>query len=119
MQRDQETIRHIFEAACLIQSFTAGMDEVSFNNDVKTQDAVIRRLEIVGEASGRLSKGFRQQMPDIPWQKMKNLRNVLIHAYDDVLLSYIWEIATDHIPPLIENLRPLVPLDEEEDGSLS
>jgi uncharacterized protein with HEPN domain len=72
------------------------------------QSAVIRQLEIVGEATKRLSEPFRTNHPDIPWQKMAGMRDILIHAYDAVDLDEVWNASTRSIPQLIERLEPLV-----------
>jgi len=72
------------------------------------QSAVIWQLEIIGEATKRLSIPFRDNHPDIPWQKMAGMRDILIHAYDAVDLDEVWNAANQSIPRLIEQLEPFV-----------
>jgi len=85
--RDESYLLDILAACRLIQSFVAGMDRDVFDGDLKTQSAVIRQFEILGEATKRLSDGLRTNQPDIPWRQMAGMRDILIHAYDHVNLS--------------------------------
>jgi uncharacterized protein with HEPN domain len=71
--------------------------------------AVERNLEIIGEAARRLSEELRQEHSEIPWRRIIALRNVLIHEYDDIDLKEIWEVASFHVPRLIDQVRPLIP----------
>lgn len=64
-----------------IEAYTAEMDEAQFSKDRKTQDTVVRNLEIIGEAAGRLPDSYREQHADIPWALMCGLRNRIVHAY--------------------------------------
>ena len=108
-QRDESCLIDIWEAAELVRSFVQGIDRQDFDRDVLRQSAVIRQLEIVGEATKRLSEEFRQQHTEIPWRKMAGMRDLLIHAYDHVDIDAVWNAATLSMPALIEQLRPIVP----------
>jgi uncharacterized protein with HEPN domain len=72
-----------------------------FQSDIKTQDSGLRRLEIIGEATKRLSSEFRDLHPDVAWKKMAGLRDILIHDYDKVDTDVIWAIIQHDIPLLI------------------
>ncbi len=114
MQHDPiVTLVDILQAAYRVQEFLLGIDELRFSKDHMVQSAVIYKLTIIGEATSRLTEAFRRQHPEIPWQKMKSMRNFLIHDYNGVLLPYVWEAATLCVPDLIEKVRPLVPPEEE------
>ncbi len=74
-----------------------------------TRLAVERKLEILGEAARRLSSGFRDEHPEIPWKEMVGLRNVISHQYDKVSYAVIYRITRERIPELITLLEPLIP----------
>ncbi|MDX2213048.1 MAG: DUF86 domain-containing protein [Oculatellaceae cyanobacterium bins.114] len=105
--RDLDYVTDILAAAHLIETFLAGRDWDAFEADLMCQSAVVRQLEIIGEATKRLSATFRENHPDVPRQKMAGMRDILIHAYDAVDLSEVWNAATRSIPQLIERLEPL------------
>jgi uncharacterized protein with HEPN domain len=69
------------------------------------QDAVIRALEVIGEAARRLSQESKNAMPDIPWPKLIGMRNILIHQYDNVDLDLVYDTVRNFIPPLIERIQ--------------
>lgn len=105
----------ILAAARLIQDFTGGMNEDAFKADPKTQSAVIRQQEIIGEATKLLSRKFRDAHPDIRWDDMAGMRDVLIHAYKKVRLDRVWNTATQSVPELIAYLEPLLPRDRVQE----
>ena len=109
---DLSYLADILEAAKLVQSFIVGLERDSFETDLMRQAAVIREIEIVGEATKRLSSQIRDDHPEIPWRQMAGMRDILIHAYNDVDLNEVWYTATVAIPELIKNLEPLLPPDE-------
>ena len=108
LPRDLEYVLDILSAARLIQTFLMGRDRGAFESDLMCQSAVIRQLEIIGETTKRRSGAFRDNHPDIPWQKMAGMRDILIHAYDAVDIGEVWNAANQSIPQLIEQLESLV-----------
>lgn len=86
---DSVVLQDIGEAARRISVYTAEMNWADFRNDVKTQDAVIRNLEIIGEAAKNLSSTLRSLYPDVPWSQMARLRDRLIHHYSGVNLDVV------------------------------
>lgn len=84
--------------------FTSGMTRNDFGNDVKTQDAVIRNLEILGEAVKNLPESFKETHPEVPWARMAAMRDKLIHHYFGVSLDITWATVTDDIP----GIRPVL-----------
>lgn len=114
MSRDLTYVLDMLIAAERIQSYMAGVDRATFEVDLMRQDAVVRRIEIIGEATRRLSLEFRAAHPDIPWQDMAGMRSRLIHNYDEVSLNLVWDVIQHDIPALITLLKPLIPPDKSE-----
>ncbi len=92
--RDLNSVIDILIAARLIRQFIEGIDKEIFESDLMRQSAVIRQLEIIGEATKRLSQDFRAVYPQIPWRQMAGMRDILIHNYDDIELDEVWNVAT-------------------------
>jgi uncharacterized protein with HEPN domain len=90
----------ILEAIALIRDYTASMDYEGFARDRKTQDAVVRNLEIIGEAAGRLPESATGCAGDIEWRKIVGLRNILAHEYFGVSLPLVWDVAQNKLGPL-------------------
>jgi uncharacterized protein with HEPN domain len=82
----------IIEAINKIKNYTSGLDQAQFIKDTKTQDAVVRNLEIIGEAAGRLPEAFKAMVPNIEWKKIVGLRNILAHEYFGVSLPVVWDV---------------------------
>lgn len=93
-------VRHIVDAITAIEQFTDGHDYSSFAKNKMVQDAVIRELEIIGEASKRLSETFKRTLPDVPWKNIAGMRDKLIHDYFGVNLEAVWKTVHDDLPPL-------------------
>lgn len=94
-----DSINDIYNSIQYIKDFTADFNFDQFEKDFKTQYAVIRCFEIIGEAVKRLPDIFREEYPDIPWSVMAGMRDRLIHGYDTVDVGIIWRtIKTDIIP---------------------
>ena len=100
MKDDSIYIDHIFNSINRILDYISGKDRESFEADLVTQDAVVRQLEIIGEATKRVSKESRSKHPDIPWSDMAGMRDVLIHDYIDVDFGVVWKTASEDIPNL-------------------
>jgi len=78
------------------------MNREDFLDDLQCQDAVIRRLEIIGEAARRISAKSQKKFSDLPWSDMIGMRNMMIHEYDGVDMYIIWETVNTDLPPLID-----------------
>jgi uncharacterized protein with HEPN domain len=98
----------IVEAIDRIVRYTAGMTYEEFAADTKTQDAVIRNLEILGEAVRSLPEAFKDQYPDVPWREIRRMRDRLIHHYFGVSLKIVWETVQTDIPALRKQLRTIL-----------
>ncbi|PIS43744.1 MAG: hypothetical protein COT22_14255, partial [Ignavibacteria bacterium CG08_land_8_20_14_0_20_37_9] len=84
MNRDQSYLLDVFESSKIISSYLDQKTIEDFLEDVQLQDSVIRRLEIIGEATARISVDTQNLYPSIPWREMKGMRNLLIHEYDEI-----------------------------------
>jgi uncharacterized protein with HEPN domain len=109
---DQEFLSDIRGAIQRISAYVAGLDYESFTTDTKTQDAVIRNLEILGEATKSLSEEFRAAHAGVPWKSMAGARDRLIHHYFGVNLDIVWQIATAELPKVIQQLPSIEENDE-------
>lgn len=100
MKQIEPFIEHILEAIDKANRFTDGMDFETFLSDEKTQEALIRQFELIGEAVGHLDETFSSSHPEIPWRDIKSMRNHLIHEYWDIDLRDVWETLQVDIPVL-------------------
>ena len=105
---DNDFLRDIQEAMRRIAVYTAGMTYETFLADIKTQDAVIRNLEVIGEATKQLSPKLRTQYPSVPWREMAGVRDRLIHHYFGVNLDIVWNIITTELPNVTSLLQAIV-----------
>lgn len=109
MPRDPRLyVDDILEAIGLIRSYAASMDYVAFVQDRKTQDAIVRNLEIIGEAASRLPEHIKTGATDIEWRKIIGLRNILAHEYFGISLPIIWDVLRNKLDPLESACRKLL-----------
>jgi uncharacterized protein with HEPN domain len=91
-------LRDIREACLLIESYVLGVSQEDFFADTEKQDAVVRRIEIIGEATAHLSDETRTLLPDLPFRQMRGMRNIVAHDYGHVDVALVWKAATGKIP---------------------
>jgi len=116
MKNDRVYIRHILDAIDKVDQYVqVGYDD--FMAHSHWQDAVIRQLEIVGEATKRLSEELRARYPDVPWRRIAGLRDVLIHDYMGVDLEAVWQVSQNNVPKLKEQLRGILIKLERGEGN--
>ena len=107
-KRDPDLLlEDILAAVRKIARYTSGMDEEQFRQDDKTVDAVVRNLEIIGEATRHLPEDFLARHPDVPWRQIAGMRNRLVHEYFGVDLDLIWQVIREHLPQLQARLEDL------------
>lgn len=109
MQKDQQSLIDIADSISLIFEYLQSSDWDQFASNTKDQDAVIRRLTIIGEATKRLSRQFREGHPEIPWKKMAGLRDVVVHDYEEVDFDILKDIIDVNLPEVLRLLQPLLP----------
>jgi len=113
MYRDYKVyLNDILEAIRKIQNYTKNMSFSEFKRNELVQDAVIRNLEIIGEAVKRIPDDIKRRHPHIEWRKIAGLRDILIHAYFGIDLEIIWDIIKNKIPDLKEKISRIL---EEKD----
>lgn len=106
MEADQlGRLRDILEAARLIVSYLKGTTETDFLANNEKQDAVIRRIEIIGEATAHLPEATRQAIPELPFRKMRGVRNIVAHDYANIDMKIVWEVGVVHVPEILTALE--------------
>ena len=98
---DSDFLSHIAEAVKRTISYTEKMTCEDFFEDTKTQDAVIRNIEIIGEATKNLSDEIRKRYPEIPWKGLAGIRDRLIHQYFGVNLDIVWNVVKEELPDIL------------------
>ncbi len=101
-------LEHILESIGEIESHIKNFSEDSFFNDTKTQDAVMRRIEIIGEAVKNLPKNFKEKHPEIEWREIAGMRDKLIHEYFGIDPDTVWDTAKNDIPKLKKQISKLI-----------
>ena len=117
---DKEFLHDIQEAVRRIKAYTHEMTYKEFLVDTRTQDAVIRNLEIIGEATKKLSAGLRSQYPSVPWKEMAGARDRLIHDYFGVDIEVVWKISIAELSDLTLQIAKILGGDStiNEDNSI-
>jgi uncharacterized protein with HEPN domain len=100
-------LEDILESIGIIEEYTQELSAEDFFHRRQTQDAVIRRLEIIGEAVKHIPSDIRKGFPAIPWQKIAGMRDFLIHEYFGVNLERVWLVVSRDLAPLKEQIRHL------------
>ena len=106
---DLVRLRHMLDAARKAVAFSEGRTRNDLDSDEMLSLALVRLLEIIGEAAKRVSEELWQQYPEIPWKQIAGTRDRLIHGYFDVDLDIIWSIIADDLPILIADLGKMIP----------
>jgi len=101
-------LQDILESSEHIQRFLDGVSEDEFHENVEKQDAVLRRLEIIGEAVKHLPDEIRENHPDVPWRQIAGMRDIIMHEYFGVTLEMIWVVSTEDILDLKENVEKIL-----------
>lgn len=104
----------IVESIELIESYTGGMSLAEFLNNSAIRDAVVRRVEIIGESAKRVPDAMRNSYKDVAWKKITGTRDRLIHDYGDVDFNTVWDIVKSDLPTLKEQMKEIIKKEQYE-----
>ncbi len=107
------SVRHMLDHAREAAEMIRERSRDDLGRDRMLSLALVRLMEIVGEAASRVPDDLRSHHPDVPWRDVSDLRNRLIHGYDTVNFDILWAIVYDDLPPLIEQLESILKVEEE------
>lgn len=108
MKSDKVYLQDILDAISDIERFVRGVSSTEFMRSKEKQYAVIRALEIMGEATKQVSKDLRVKHPEVPWKDIAGMRDKLIHAYFGVKTELVWETVRQKLPQLKKNINTLL-----------
>lgn len=119
MRKDPRVyLAHVLERADRIERYIRDGED-AFLSDQKTQDAVIRNFEVIGEAVKRVPEHYREAHPEIPWKLMAGFRDVLIHGYEGLDLARVWHVAAVDLPEARTAVAHLLPPLEVLEGEVA
>lgn len=98
MRRDELFLKDIVKAMDKIFDYTEGITKEEFKENELIIDAVLRNIEIIGEAANKISDEAHEKYDDVPWRRMVGLRNIVIHEYFGVDLNIVWQVVTINLP---------------------
>jgi len=106
MLRDETMYLHDIAESCVrISSYVQGLSRIGLLGDQKTYDAVVRNLEIIGEAAKHIPPDLRSQLPGVDWRKVAGMRDMLTHAYFGIDNDILWDVVQNKVPLLLEMIQ--------------
>ncbi len=112
MKQPLEYIKHIRDECKYLLDVHEGLNYETFIEDETLKRAFVRSLEIIGEASRNTPENFRQKHPDVEWKDMAGMRDVLIHGYFGIDYMIVWDVVSNHIPPLLKNIMRILEVED-------
>lgn len=114
MLRDDASLVDIFKAGQRALNFAQGLSRSGLELEEMRVSAILYQIQIMGEATKRLSQEFREQHPEIPWSRTAGMRDIIAHEYDRIDLDVVWNVIQQSIPELLEMIAPLLPEESAE-----
>lgn len=108
---DRTRLNHMRDAAAEAVGFVAGMDREALDRDRKLALALVKEIEIMGEAANQVSVNLRSRYPTLPWGDIIGMRNRLVHAYFEIDLDIVWQVVSQDLPPLIAELEKIIAME--------
>jgi len=109
MRRDYRLyLEDIIDAAEAVREYVAGMGKSELARDRRTSDAVVRNLEVIGEAVKKLPAQVKRDHPEVEWKKIAGLRDILIHDYFGIDVDIVWDVLQNKVPVLVEQVRRIL-----------
>ena len=106
--RDEIYLGDILDAIRRIEGYTTGVKKKEFIKHLMMQDAVMRQIEIIGEASNSISDEFQDKHPELPWFQMRGIRNKIVHDYRGINLQVIWDTVKNDLPALKKQVEKIL-----------
>ena len=113
MSRDRASLLDIVRAGELILQFAQGVSREQLESDVMRQSAILYQITIMGEATKRLSREFRGQHTEVPWDDIAGMRDIIAHQYDRLDMNIVWQVIQRNIPELLSIIVPLLPVQDD------
>jgi len=107
-----EYLKHIRDECEYLMEKVRRTTREKFIEDETLKRAFVRSLEIIGEATKKISGEFKQKYPDVNWKEMAGMRDVLIHDYFGINYNIVWDVVTNHIPPLLNKIKEIIEAEE-------
>lgn len=114
-EQDEVRLRHMLDESRRVQRFIQDRTREDMDSDDLFAYAVVRAVEIIGEAASRVSPEFRAEAAEVPWRNIIGMRNFIVHAYADISYDIVWQVAAGNLPVLVLALERLLPDSEETD----
>ena len=107
-RRYEQSLQDILDSIIRIEEYVSEMEYEDFTSDRRTVDAVIRNIEIIGEATKNIPDDVRGKYPDVPWSEMAKMRDKVVHGYFDIAFSIVWETIVHDLPPLKQMIQEII-----------
>lgn len=114
MSRDNASLLDIFKARQRVLEFAQGLSRPDLEVEEMKLSAILYQIQVVGEATKRLSQEFRETHPHVPWSQAAGMRDIIAHHYDRIDLDVVWNVIQQSIPELLELIAPLLPEEPAE-----
>ena len=111
-EADRSRLEDMLEAALAALEFAEGKTRASLDTDKQFQYAIRKAIEVVGGAASKVSQETRDQNPQIAWQPIIGMRNILTHVYMHIDYDRVWDVITEDLPPLVAQLEKIIPPDD-------